>query len=105
MIYEKQYIGSQQHWEDSINEDYDRQEQYAKDMEKEMHPQQEEPYPIDFYIHEIKQQSEYITSLLSENKRLKEALGEIVKYIEDTGGQYVSQIESIAKQALKTEIK
>lgn len=45
------------------------------------------------------------SSLLSENKRLKEALGEIVKYIEDTGGQYVSQIESIAKQALKTEIK
>lgn len=31
----KQYIGSQQHWEDSINADYD----YKKRMDKEMQKQ------------------------------------------------------------------
>lgn len=37
----KQYIGSQQHWEDSVNADYDRREQEAKDYEKEMNRQME----------------------------------------------------------------
>lgn len=44
-------------------------------MNKEqMQPQQEEPYPLDFYINEIKQQSEYIASILSENQRQSEEI-------------------------------
>ncbi len=32
----EQYIGSQQHWEDSVNADYDEKERINKEQEKEM---------------------------------------------------------------------
>ncbi len=38
---EKQYIGSQQHWEDSVNADYDQREQ----QQPEQVDNREQPYP------------------------------------------------------------
>lgn len=35
----KQYIGSQQHWEDSINSDYDYKQRMDKEMEKQIYRQ------------------------------------------------------------------
>jgi hypothetical protein len=35
----KNYIDSQEHWEDSINADYDKKEQMQKEMEKEINKQ------------------------------------------------------------------
>ena len=43
----EKYIGSQQHFEDCINEDYDRKKQYEKDMQKQ--------YEKDYYTDMQKQ--------------------------------------------------
>lgn len=49
---EKPYIGSQQHWEDSVNADYDQRERMSKEMEQKDDRVQEQPmmkeYPILF---------------------------------------------------------
>ncbi len=43
----KQYIGSQEHWEDSVNADYDRREQEAAEQQKEIDRQMgEQAYPL-----------------------------------------------------------
>ena len=38
----KEYIGSQEHWEDSVNADYDRREEESKYQED----NRDQPYPL-----------------------------------------------------------
>lgn len=38
----KQYIGSQQHWEDSINADYDERERMNREQQKQIDKQIDE---------------------------------------------------------------
>ncbi len=50
---EKEYIGSQQHWEDSINDDYDERERMQREQSKEYDKQ---------YLQQPQQENEWIPS-------------------------------------------
>ena len=62
----KQYIDSQQHWEDSINADIERDREYAKEMERQINQQ------IDNQINE--QYNDYINEQLKTNTMKKDRM-------------------------------